>query len=187
MVLSSTVSATRVNLSIDKAVYLHDEGVMVHLVVDPSEPVGGRLIVYKLGGGKYKLAKLLYTKPTPDECLACARDTPLTSFLDRTFLFSPNGDGFYVVDSNFGGVKETINFTVGSVSTSSTMSVYTTSSTLASSSSSTSSSTSLTTSSTTVLEVTTVLRQSPVGSPRSIPWLALMLVLLVGAFLIHRR
>ncbi|MFH1788235.1 MAG: hypothetical protein ABH834_02495 [Candidatus Altiarchaeota archaeon] len=187
--LSGLSCATSVNVSIDKLAYDSGEQVKVYLAIDPSEPCGGHLMVYKLGDGKYVLAKMLFNKPTPDQCLSCARDKPLASFYERTFNYAPNGDGQYVLELNFGGVKENINFTVGSVSTSSTTSVYTTSSTYpVSSTSSTSSSTSSTSSSTSLSAATMLSDKLPdSGGGRSYAALFIVASAVIVLFLSRRR
>lgn len=132
--------ATKVNVSLEKENVMADEKVWIGVVIEPSEPVGGRIVVYKIDGLKYSMARALYDKPSPEQCLSCARDTPLSELLNRTFIFTPTSEGYYMVEANFGGVQDSVNFTVGSTSTSSTTVTQTTS--FASSTTSTSSSTS---------------------------------------------
>lgn len=188
MVFTSLVSATTVNVSIDKYEYLSNEDVMVHLVVDPSEPVGGRLIVYKLAGNKYALARLLYERPTLSNSPSCTGNYALSEYVDKTFLFTPKGDGNYVVEVNFSGIQKTANFSVGSTSTTSTTSVVVSSTSLSSTTSSTSSSTSTSTTST-ILEETTTLDSNGIPDPDGVglSWLVLSSVFLLAAVLIHRR
>jgi hypothetical protein len=85
-------------------------------------------MVYQLSDGKYAIARLLYTKPTPEQCLTCRRDQPLSEYLNRTFFYQPDSEGDYVVEANFAGMRVYRNFTVGSTSTSTTTSLYTTTS-----------------------------------------------------------
>jgi len=149
MVLAFTVfsQATVVDVSLEKTQFTGDDPVRIWAYVNPSEPVGGQLIVYKIEGNKYTLARLLYSKPTPESCLTCSRDTPLSDILNRTFLFNPEGDGNYVVEATFAGIQKSVNFTVGSTSTTTSVRKHTTSITILDIPSSTSSLT--TTSSTT--------------------------------------
>ena len=167
--------ATTVNVSIGKETYRAQESVRISLTVDPSKPVGGQLMVYKKDDGRYSIARLLYTKPTPEQCLSCVRDYPLSEYLNRTFLFEPVGDGDYMVEAHFGGVRDAKNFTVGSTSTSTTTTVAPSTTILPVSSSTTStSSTTSSTSTSSVTESTTTLGRArettQAGYPRSVTY-----------------
>ncbi|MFH1834709.1 MAG: hypothetical protein ABH851_00815 [Methanobacteriota archaeon] len=159
--LISTVASTTVDVSVDKDFFPVDADVKVTLIIDPSKPVGGQLMIYKIEGNKFAMARLLYNKPTPEQCLTCSRDTPLSDFLNRTFIFDPPGEGNYVVEANFAGIQKSVNFTVGSTSTTTSIWKHTTSSTILDIPSSTSS---LTTTSSTTTSVektlTTTIQQT---------------------------
>lgn len=135
---SNLVSATTVNLTIDRREVNIGEEIKINLEIDPTEPVGGRLVVYQKENSKYALFKVLYNKPSPDQCHTCAGDVPLREYLSRDFLFIPARGGSYRADANFGGVQTHVDFNVTSPTT-------TTLTTTTIASSSTTSSTSTTT------------------------------------------
>jgi energy-coupling factor transporter transmembrane protein EcfT len=165
---SVSTQATTVGVFLEKENFPISETVKITLVVDPYKPVGGQLVVYRKAEYKnYSMARILYTKPSPEQCLSCARDYPLSEYLNRTFLFDPNGDGEYLVEANFGGFRDSKNFTVGSVST--TTSVYTTTSSLLDTTSLTllTSTTSSSSSTTTVAKSTTTSLSRNNGVPKN--------------------
>jgi hypothetical protein len=144
------VSATTVTLTADRENLTLGESVKLHLEILPSEPVGGQFVLYKeTESRKYILQVIFFKKPSPEQCLDCAGDVPVSGDLSRDFSYKPTDPGNYYAEANFGGARDKVYFTVQQETITTTTTTTTTSTSTTTSTTSTSTTTSTTSTSTT--------------------------------------
>ncbi|MBU4266373.1 MAG: hypothetical protein L6243_00630 [Candidatus Altiarchaeales archaeon] len=125
LLLIQGISATTVKLEADKEEFNINETIELHLEIDIEKPIGGRLEVYQEIEPNRFAAEVLYTKASPAQCSECTGSTPLNESLSRTFYFTSEHAGYYYAEANFDGVRKRVNFTVASLTYTSTSSITT--------------------------------------------------------------
>jgi len=130
VLLTQTVAATTVNVSVIGRGFEVGEIMKLHLEINPSEEVGGNFNIFRVESDRRVLVKQPFRKPTPGSCYGCMKDVPLRSYFSEDFYLIPKEQGLYMAEARFGGVVDHANFTVGSVETTSSVIESTTSTTL---------------------------------------------------------